>query len=90
MPTAEQKKARDEAVKAAKDAGKKGRELFEAGNAALKLTDEQKAKTAECFKAMEISNKEIRDKITKLLTPEQQEVLKKARENMRRPRREVN
>jgi Spy/CpxP family protein refolding chaperone len=90
VTTAEQKKARDEAMKAAKAAGKKGREVFEAGTAALKLTDEQKAKTAECFKAMGELNKEIRDKVTKLLTPEQQEVLKKARGNMRGPRREVN
>ena len=57
---------------------------------AMKLTDEQKAKMAEGRKAMGELTKEIREKVTKLLTPEQQEVLKKARENMRRQRPEVN
>jgi Spy/CpxP family protein refolding chaperone len=77
--TADQKKARDDAAKAAKDAGKSRREIFQAGMEAVKLTDAQKAKLADGRKAMETLNKEIMDKVNKLLTPEQQEVLKKAR-----------
>ncbi len=77
--TADQKKARDDAMKAAKDAGKSRREIFQAGMAAVKLTDAQKTKLAEGRKAMEALNKEIMDKVNKVLTPEQQEVLKKAR-----------
>ena len=79
--TDEQKKARDEAMKTARDAGKKGREVFEAGTAAMKLTDEQKTKLADARKAMETLTKEIREKVTSLLTPEQKEILKKARGN---------
>ena len=45
--TADQKKARDDAVKAAKDAGKKGPEVLRAARAAVKLTDDQKAKMKE-------------------------------------------
>jgi Spy/CpxP family protein refolding chaperone len=90
VTTAEQKKAREEAMKAAKAAGKDRREVAEAGRAAVTLTDEQKAKMAEVRKAAGELNKEIGEKVTKLLTPAQQEVLKKARGNMRRPRPEVN
>jgi Spy/CpxP family protein refolding chaperone len=74
--TAEQKKAQAEAVKAAKEAGKKGREVAEAGNAALKLTDEQKAQQAEARKAIAPLEKELRDKVIAVLTPEQQEQFK--------------
>ena len=77
--TADQKKARDDATKAAKDAGKSRREIFQAGMAAVKLTDAQKAKLADGRKAMQTLNKEITDQVNKVLTPDQQDVLKKAR-----------
>jgi Spy/CpxP family protein refolding chaperone len=77
--TADQKKARDEAVKAARNAGKRGPEVREAIQAAMKLSDAQKAKLADGRKAMGTLNKEIMGKVNKLLTPDQQEVLKKAR-----------
>ena len=76
--TADQKKARDDAVKAARDAGKSRQEIRDAGIAAMKLTDDQKAKRADARKAIQALNKEITDKVTALLTPEQQDVLKKA------------
>lgn len=76
--TPEQKKAQPEAFKAAKDAGKKGKELGEAVNAALKLTDEQKTQRAALNKEMSGLEKELRTKVMDVLTPEQQEQLKKA------------
>ena len=42
--TDDQKKACKAAEKAAKDAGKKGKEIHQAGEAAVKLTDEQKSR----------------------------------------------
>jgi Spy/CpxP family protein refolding chaperone len=79
--TADQKKARDDARKAAKDAGKSRREIFQAGMEAVKLTDAQKATMADVRKAAGALNKEISEKVNKILTPEQQEILKKARGN---------
>jgi Spy/CpxP family protein refolding chaperone len=66
--TADQKKVRDAAITAAKESGKKGPPHFD-----LKLTDEQKAKMKEVMTPL---HKEIHEKITALLTPEQQEQLK--------------
>ena len=71
--TADQKKARDDAVKAAKDAGKKGEEVFKAARAAVKLTDDQKAKMKEALKSV---GKELHERIQAILTPEQREQLK--------------
>lgn len=84
--TAEQKKARKDAVDAAKAAGKGRREIWEAGTAAVKLTDEQKAKMAEAMKAMQPVQKEFREKIMSVLTPEQKEQVKKNRESRRAAR----
>jgi len=88
--TADQKKARDEAVKAAKDAGKNGREVMEAGRAAVKITDEQKAKRAELRKESEAINKEYLEKVEPLLTPEQKAQLKERREHRKERAPEVN
>ena len=71
--TADQKQARDDAIKAAKDAGKKGPEVFKAARAAVQLTDEQKAKMQEAMKPLQ---KDLREKIKAILTPEQQEQVK--------------
>jgi len=77
--TADQKKARDEAMKAARASGK--RPDRQSIQAAMKLTDAQKVKMADGRKAMVALNKEITGKVNKLLTTEQQDVLKKALAN---------
>jgi Spy/CpxP family protein refolding chaperone len=74
--TPDQKKARQEAMKAARESGK--RPDRESIQATMKLTDAQKAKMADGRKAMVALNKEITDKVNKVLTTEQQDVLKKA------------
>ena len=84
--TADQKKAREDAMKAARDAGKKGRDVFEAAKDAVKLTDDQKAKLKASSEQMQKVGKEIHEKIDSILTADQKEILKKAREgHMRRP-----
>jgi Spy/CpxP family protein refolding chaperone len=71
--TDEQKTARADAIKAAKAEGKKGPELHKAVAAAVKLTDEQKAKMKEAVKPL---NKEFKDKLLAILTPEQKDQVK--------------
>jgi Spy/CpxP family protein refolding chaperone len=83
VTTAEQKQARDKAVKEARDAGKRGREVFEAGTEAQKLTEEQKTKLGAAWKALGDLNKDVHGKVMNLLTPDQKELLKKAREERR-------
>jgi len=67
--SAEQKKSRADAFKAAKESGTKGKEQKKAIAAALKLTDEQKASQ----KAIGTLRKEIRGKVLAVLTAEQKE-----------------
>jgi Spy/CpxP family protein refolding chaperone len=74
--TAEQKKAREEAVTEAKAAGKKGADLYKAIHGAVKLTAEQKAQMGEVRKEMSAVQKEMNAKLLDLLTPEQKEQLK--------------
>ena len=74
--TADQKKARAEAMKKAKADGKKGKELKAAANAAVAITADQKAQQAECKKAIGALNKEIKTKFVALLTDEQKAKLK--------------
>jgi hypothetical protein len=74
--TADQKKARAEAVKKAKADGKKGKEVQAAANAALAITADQKTQQAECKKAMGALNKEIKTQFAALLTDEQKAKLK--------------
>ena len=74
--TPEQKKAQAEAMKAAKGAGKTGKEAHDAVAAAVKLTDEQKATQKEVRKEMGDLEKCLREKVKAILTPEQQEQLK--------------
>jgi Spy/CpxP family protein refolding chaperone len=78
ITTPEQFKAQMEAMKAARDAGKSDEEARAAGREAMKLTDEQKAKLAEAQKEMMPLQKELRDKVMALLTPEQKEQAQKA------------
>ena len=74
--TADQKKARTEAVKKAKADGKKGKEVQAAANAAVAITADQKKLQAETKKAMGALNKEIRTQFAALLTDEQKAKLK--------------
>ena len=74
--TADQKKARAEAMKKAKADGKKGKELRAAVNAALAITADQKTKQAETKKAMAALNKQIKTQFAALLTDEQKAKLK--------------
>jgi Spy/CpxP family protein refolding chaperone len=79
--TDEQKKARKAAVKEAKEAGKEPWDVHKAGRDAVQLTDEQKKKMAENWqknaKARQALDKEVREKLLKVLTPEQAKQLKK-------------
>lgn len=74
--TADQKKARDEAAKAAKDAGKGRRDVMEAGRAAMKLTDDQKTKLADIRKEAAALAKEVREKAMSILTDDQKQQVK--------------
>ncbi len=77
IPTVDQKKARDEAAKTAQAAGKHGKEVWDAIQAAMKLTDEQKAKMSDAQKGMGALFKEFGEKFRAFLTPEQQKKLPK-------------
>ncbi len=81
--TEEQKSAGEEAMKEAKESGKKGRELFQAIEASLKLTDEQKEKMDKLAPEVRALQREMMKEIRGILTPEQQERLK---EKMQPPR----
>ncbi len=77
-----QKTARQEAIKAAREAGKKGKEMREAMEAAVELTDEQKEAMKEIRKEMQEAMKTVQEQVMALLTPEQREAVK---EKMRKP-----
>jgi hypothetical protein len=74
--TPERKKTADTARKEAKAAGKKGKEIGEAVDAALKLSDSEKAELKASNKEHSKLVKEIREKKTALLTAEQKALLK--------------
>ena len=82
--TEEQKAAGEEAMEEAKASGKKGREFFQAIEAALKLTAEQKEKMDKLAPEIAAVQKEMMKEIRGILTPEQQEKLKA---KMRPPRK---
>lgn len=71
--TEEQKTAAGEAMKAAKAAGKKGREAIDSVQAAVKLTDEQKKKMAEVETELAKILRGTRKEIQGILTTEQRE-----------------
>jgi Spy/CpxP family protein refolding chaperone len=75
--TPEQEKTAAEATKAAKAQGKKGRELHDAAQAAVTLTDDQKAKKANAESQLKGLTKDLTEKVKGVLTPEQAEQLKK-------------
>lgn len=74
--TDEQKKARQEAMKAAKAAGKKGKEAKADVDAAVKLTDDQKKQQEEVAKETKELTGKIHDSIASFLTEEQKTHLK--------------
>ena len=74
--TKEQKKAAHDAAKDAKAAGKKGKELKQAVDDATKATPEQKSKMDDSAKQLKALQKDLREKVMPVLTPEQQEQLK--------------
>jgi Spy/CpxP family protein refolding chaperone len=84
--TDEQKKARNEVFKTAREANKRGPEVWRDAQAAMKLTDEQKAKMDTARKDMRALGKEAREKVMAVLTPEQQEKVKKEMEEHRQHR----
>ncbi len=69
--TAEQKKARKEAMEKAKTDGKKGKDLQEAVIAALNLTDEQKKLRAEIQPELTKLQASVKEQIHGILTDEQ-------------------
>ena len=71
--TDEQRKARAEANKSAKAAGKKGKEASDEALAAMKLTDEQKKAYDEATKAQQEAGQALNKAISEVLTPEQRE-----------------
>jgi len=75
--TDEQRKDRQEATQAARAAGTSAKEIFDAGEAATKATDEQRAKITEVRKEQAPVQREVREKILALLTAEQKEKLPK-------------
>jgi hypothetical protein len=77
-----QKRARDETIKSAVEAGEKDRaKIAKSVSDAIKLTDEQKAKMKELNDGIVASQREMVEKIKALLTSEQAEQLKALIEN---------
>lgn len=85
--TPEQKKARSEAQKKAKAEGKTGKDLQAALDAAMKLTDEQKAKQAEARKAVNQLTKDLDKAARAVLTDEQKATLKKKADAAKKPKK---
>jgi hypothetical protein len=69
--TDEQKKARREAQKTAKESGKKRKEAQAALESAMKLTTEQKGKLAEAEKELASAQAAVQRSLQGVLTPEQ-------------------
>ena len=74
--TEEQRKARNEAQKAAKASGKKGKEAQDEDLAAMKLTDDQKKAYDEASKNQQEAQAAFRKAVSEVLTPEQREKAK--------------
>lgn len=71
--TEDQKKARQTAIKAARDGNKKGKEAKDAIDAAIKLSDDQKKAYDEATKAMAALRADALKKAGDVLTAEQKE-----------------
>ena len=81
--TREQRTARRDAMKAAKEAGKKGKELQASVEEAMKLSEDQKKKLAEVKAEQAKLRGEMETKVVALLTPEQKEQLPKPKKGKR-------
>jgi Spy/CpxP family protein refolding chaperone len=81
--TPEQKKARQEAMQAARAAGKKWREAQKEVQATMNLTSDQKTKLAAARKEMMSVGKEFHENVLSVLTPEQKAQLPKHRRGPR-------
>ena len=79
----QQKAARAKATKEAKAAGKQGKELWMAVQAAVTLTEQQKADQRRLQKAFSDLHRELREKLIKLLTPEQRKAVREKIEKQR-------
>ena len=77
VKTPDQKKAFAAAAKEAKAAGKTGKDVSQAANAAVTLTDEQKTQLGDPKKEIGALEKALRKKVMAVLTPEQKQELKK-------------
>lgn len=87
--TDEQKKAQQTAIKAAKEAGKKQGEARKEVEAAVNMTDEQKAKRKTVQAEQKKLDAEVIAALKKVLTEEQQEKLPKPRpERKKKPKTE--
>lgn len=75
--TPDQVKARRAAMKEAKDAGKKGKELRDAVSSALKLSDDQEKQMKEVSTETRKLNGEVRGKLATVLTADQLAKIKK-------------
>lgn len=78
--TSEQVQARREALQKARSEGKEGRELQNAANAAIKLTDEQRNQRAAAQKERDELSAQIRTKLIALLTEEQRRTIRQPRQ----------
>tara|TARA_R110002111_G_scaffold153375_1_gene220108 strand:- start:42476 stop:42985 length:510 start_codon:yes stop_codon:yes gene_type:complete len=75
--TDDQVKARREAMKQAKEAGKKGKELRDAVSASLNLSDDQEKQMKEVTTETRKLNGEVKGKVEALLTADQLAKIKK-------------
>jgi Spy/CpxP family protein refolding chaperone len=85
--TDDQKKARDDAIQAARAEGKRGFEAMRAGIEAVTLTDDQKAKQKEVMKETADLNKQATDKVMDVLTDDQKAEVKKRMEEFKNKRK---
>ncbi len=85
--TAEQKKARHDAMAAAKAEGKKQKEAMAAAEAAMDLTDEQKSKLTDVKERTMKLRTEMQTEVVAVLTPEQKEQLPKPKKAEGKPKK---
>lgn len=85
--TAEQRRARRDAMQTARKAGKRGRELQQAIQTAIKLTDKQKSTIAEIRKDRVAVLRKIQTDLRALLSPAQRKQAQRGRGNRNAGRR---
>ena len=80
----DQKKAREEAVKKAREEGKSRGEIRAAAEAAVTLSDKQKADRDEGMKCLRTVSEQMIAKIKEILTPEQKAEVEKRMAEMKK------